>query len=177
MNGCETKSPVKIEFTGETKRVETIFVNRIGFEPMTLSLEGWCSIQLSYRSNIFFKRTIRTNNPPDLNRDALSNWATGPIFLKKQIYKQSLIPTNHPPDLESGCSIQLSSRSLCLNFCKYRAYRRLIATAKIENIFFWFGIMFLKTTGAYYCKMGYSYKTKMVAHSWTTIFIKYNFND
>ena len=27
-------------------------VNRIGFEPMTLSLEGWCSIQLSYRSVI-----------------------------------------------------------------------------------------------------------------------------
>ena len=25
-------------------------VTRIGFEPMTPSLEGWCSIQLSYRA-------------------------------------------------------------------------------------------------------------------------------
>ena len=30
-------------------------VTRIGFEPMTPSLEGWCSIQLSYRAGpIYF---------------------------------------------------------------------------------------------------------------------------
>jgi hypothetical protein len=29
---------------------EKVFVNRIGFEPMTCCLEGSCSIQLSYRS-------------------------------------------------------------------------------------------------------------------------------
>ena len=30
-----------------------VFVNRIGFEPMTYSLEGYCSIQLSYQSILF----------------------------------------------------------------------------------------------------------------------------
>lgn len=30
-----------------------VLVNRIGFEPMTYSLEGYCSIQLSYQSILF----------------------------------------------------------------------------------------------------------------------------
>lgn len=30
----------------------SLFVNRIGFEPMTYCLEGSCSIQLSYRSSL-----------------------------------------------------------------------------------------------------------------------------
>ena len=33
--------------------LHTFFVNRLGFEPRTHSLEGCCSIQLSYRSSFF----------------------------------------------------------------------------------------------------------------------------
>ena len=39
-----------------------IFVNRIGFEPMTCCLEGSCSIQLSYRSGNDFSWNSRKNN-------------------------------------------------------------------------------------------------------------------
>ena len=67
----------------ERKKPRTIvrgFVNRIGFEPMACCLEGSCSIQLSYRSNIsnllfpFFPKAF-----PTYSRDALSDRAISPF--------------------------------------------------------------------------------------------------
>ena len=47
---CEGKiTPTKKPRNGEHFKAYDVI--RIGFEPMTLSLEGWCSIQLSYRTN------------------------------------------------------------------------------------------------------------------------------
>ena len=43
-----------LELNEKTPRVsESFFVIRIGFKPMACCLEGSCSIQLSYRTDIF----------------------------------------------------------------------------------------------------------------------------
>ncbi len=38
------------------------FVIRLGFEPKTHSLEGCCSIQLSYRTDLFVTKWLQSYN-------------------------------------------------------------------------------------------------------------------
>jgi hypothetical protein len=48
MQAFNAQNKKAVDFVG--RRTDILFVNRIGFEPMTCCLEGSCSIQLSYRS-------------------------------------------------------------------------------------------------------------------------------
>ena len=48
---CQSKKPAVYR-----QRAFSLFVIRLGFEPKTHSLEGCCSIQLSYRTILMFHR-------------------------------------------------------------------------------------------------------------------------